>query len=428
MSKPTERDDSQEKHISNSDDVTSRTTTNDAIVNDSNQQKVFESAQSCINQDSISELQMKALDPADPRVAKIQSNRFELIDKSSETFSHSELQLKALEKETKDPVLGVVQRLAEFVRGLAKNSNEREALNELRRSQQKERLEQIASTQPIFDAPLVMPPPENLEHRVTSASVPIKDLPPSKMKQIVNPNVSKEFRSRVDYFSRQIPPAMQDALVRSGVSITVYAQSSDVPANLANQHARGHSQDQSAKHLPMFYEPRSKALVFIEKPDLTPVEQGWKDDVEHTRETISKKGVSDFGPLRDFDAKALRYAPIERNGWHELGHALDKAVLGGISDSAAFDAIYKSEYALLSPDDRRNLSYFVTPDYNSTKAETFQRAKQEIFAELFLSLFVSEQLKSTRDLILKDTFPKTFRLIHQKISKLLQGSTDHNKQ
>ncbi len=116
MSKPTERDDSQEKHISDSDDVTSRTTANDAIVNDLSQQKVFENAQSCINQDSISELQLKALDPADPRVAQIQSNRFELIDESSETFSRSELQLKALEKQTKDPVLGVVQRLAEFVR------------------------------------------------------------------------------------------------------------------------------------------------------------------------------------------------------------------------------------------------------------------------------------------------------------------------
>ncbi|MCW5824213.1 MAG: hypothetical protein KIT34_15520 [Cyanobacteria bacterium TGS_CYA1] len=258
MSKPSERDESTEKHISTSDDVTSRTTANDAIVNVSSQQKVFKSAQSSINQDSISELQLKALDPADPRVAQILSNRFELIDESSETLSRSELQLKALEKETKDPVLGVVQRLAEFVRGLAKNSNEREALNELRRSQQKERLEQIASTQPILDAPLVMPPPENLEHRVTNVSVPVKDLPPSKLKQIVNPNVSKAFRTRVDYFSRQIPSAMQDALVRSGVSITVYAQSSDVPTNLANQHARGHSLDQSNRNLPMFYEARSK--------------------------------------------------------------------------------------------------------------------------------------------------------------------------
>lgn len=97
MSKPKERDESTEKHISNSDDVTSHTTANDAIVNDSSKQKVFESAQSCINKDSISELQLKALDPADPRVAKIQSNRFELIDKSSETFSHSELQLTTAE-------------------------------------------------------------------------------------------------------------------------------------------------------------------------------------------------------------------------------------------------------------------------------------------------------------------------------------------
>jgi len=418
MSKPTERDDSKEKHISDSDDVTSRTTANDAIVNDSSQQKVFESAQSCINQDSISELQLKALDPADPLVAQIQSNRFELIDESSETFSRSELQLKALEKETKDPVLKVIQGLADFVRGLAKNSNEREALNELRRSQQKERLEQIASSQPIFDAPLVMPPPENLEHRVTNASVPIKDLPPSKMKQIVNPNVSKEFRTRVDYFSRQIPSAMQDALVRSGVSITVYAHSSDVPANLANQHARGHSQDQLTKNLPMFYEARNKSLVFIEHPALTSVEQGWKDDVEDTRKKQSQKGIQDFGPLKNYDPKASRYAPIERNGWHELGHAIDQAVLNGLTKRADYNVVFQKEVAAINEFDRKDLWYFTSPDSTSANHKTFERAKQEVFAQLFLTIFLPRKNLNVQDLKLMKSFPQTFKLIKADAKKL----------
>ncbi len=412
MSKPIERDDSQEKHLSsNSDDVTSRTTANDAIVNDLSQQKVFESAQSCINQDSISELQLKALDPADPRVAQIQSNRFELIDESSETFSRSELQLKALEKQTKDPVLGVVQRLAEFVRGLTKNSTEREALNELRRSQQKERLEQIASTQPILDAPLVMPPPENLEHRVANTSVPIKELPPSKLKPIVNPNVSNEFRTRVDYFSRQIPSAMQDALVRSGVSITVYAHSSDVPANLANQHARGHSQDQLTKNLPMFYEARNKSLVFIEHPALTSVEQGWKDDVEDTRKKQSQKGIQDFGPLKNYDPKASRYAPIERNGWHELGHALDKAVLHGFTQNADFDKAYHADISVLSPKVLQDFQYFTAPDLINNQKD-FSRGKQELFAELAADyLLNSSQYKQ-----LARYFPRTIALVKNQLS------------
>ncbi len=415
MSKQSDCDDSPERHISsNSDDVTSRTA-KDAIVTDSNQQKVLESAQSCINQDSISELQLKALDPADPRVAQIQSNRFELIDETSETFSHSELQLKALEKQTKDPVLDVVQRLADFVRGLAKGSNERESLNELRRSQQKERLEQIASTQPIFDAPLVMPPPENLEHRITNAYVPTQDLPPSKIKQLVNPNVSKEFRARVDYFSRQIPSAMQDALVQSGVSITVYAHSSDVPANLANQHARGHSQDQSTKHLPMFYEHRSKSLVFIEKPELTLVEQKWKDDVEETRKKQSQKGIQDFGPLKNYDPKASRYAPIERNGWHELGHALDKAVLSGFTQKTDFDKAYHADISVLSPKVIQDFRYFTAPDLINNQ-KNFSRAKQELFAELAAdSLLNSSQYKE-----LARYFPKTHALVKNQLSSFLK--------
>ncbi len=208
---------------------------------------------------------------------------------------------------------------------------------------------------------------------------------------------------------------MQDALVRSGVSITVYAHSSDVPANLANQHARGHSQDQSTKHLPMFYEHRSKSLVFIEKPELTLVEQKWKDDVEETRKKQSQKGIQDFGPLKNYDPKASRYAPIERNGWHELGHALDKAVLSGLTQKTAFDKAYHADISALSPKVIQDFHYFTAPDLINNQKD-FSRAKQELFAELTADYL----LKSSQYKELARYFPRTLSLVKNQLSSFLK--------
>ncbi len=402
------------------DDTTSPQTAEDAVVNNTNQKKILDQAQECNNQDSISELQMKALNPSDRLFKVIEANRFEITDEI-ESLTNSELQLKTIEQQTKDPVLRVIQGLVTFVRGLAKGSPERETLNELRRAQQKERLEQIVTTESVFNAPLALAAPEKAvaEHENTQPKEVVKSLPPSKLHLQVGTNVSQEFQSRVDYFARQIPSGLQESLIRSGVGITVYAHSSDVPSDLADQHARGHSQDQLTKNLPMFYEARSKSIVFIEKPDLTPVEQNWKDDVEYTRESLRKKGIQDFGSLRDFDAKAIRYAPIERSGWHELGHAIDIAVLGKLSESKEFDALFRKELASLTAAQLRDLSYFVQPDNTVTDSKKLEKAKQEAFAEMVLTLLINPDKQTKRDLSLREAFPETFRFIKQRVSPLL---------
>jgi len=416
MPKQSDYDDSTEKPISiKSDEISSLTSSKDSVVVDYQQKRILDLAQADSSQNSISELQMKALDPCDPQYERIQNNRFEIID-DSEQFSHSEMQLKTLEETTKDPVLKVIQTLADFVRSLAKGSSQREKLNELRQAQQCERLEQLANFYPVFDAPIAMPPPENPELKSFKIKPPDKELPNSILKQSVNPNVSKEFRLRVDHFAKQIPFSIQQALSKNGVGITVYSNSSEVPSDLANRHARGHSYDQSIKNLPMFYEPRSKSLVFIEHPALTSVEQKWQDDAQKTVETNEKKGVLDLN-LKNFDAKSVRYDPIERNGWHELGHAVEQTILQGLTKRADFNALFLRELKAINTPDLRDLSYFTNPDNPKIEPKTYVRAKQEVFAQIFLTFLMPNNKLNSQDRKLMKCFSQTGALIKSEAKK-----------
>lgn len=397
-----------------SDQVTTSKIANDAIITNTSQKQTLDQAQLKNNQDSISELQMKALSPSDTSYKELQSNRFEIFDSEEETFSNSELELKVLERQTKDPVLGVIQKLANFIRGLAKDSPQREELNELRKEQQTGRINQLASFGTVAKEEPVMPPPEM---SITKEAAALQknaqtSLPPSKIHMQVGNKVSKQFLTRVDNFSRQIPQTFQSALTSKGVTIVIYSDSSEVPPILANRHAAGHSREQLTKNLPMFFEPRSKSLVFIEKPALTPGEQNWQKKLKDVQTTFTNKGVQDFR-ISNRDAKTFRYAPLERNGWHELGHALDQEVLNKFTSSPEFDKAYMADLLSIAPAVRTKYAYFTKPE-NSNGTLDFSRPKKELFAELAAdALSHSYQYEK-----LHHYFSKSFALIKTKLSTI----------
>ncbi len=114
------------------------------VVNKENQDQYAE-AKLTGNQDSPSEQYIKALDPNDSARLAVEANRFELVDDivKADDATKSELELKALTKETKDPVLQVIKILSDFISGLAKSDPRRSFLNSLRREQQTERVKEM---------------------------------------------------------------------------------------------------------------------------------------------------------------------------------------------------------------------------------------------------------------------------------------------
>ncbi|MBP7862115.1 hypothetical protein KA183_10555 [bacterium] len=401
----------------------------DAVVINKDNQKQYEEARLFGNQDSPSEQYIKALDPNDSARLVVEANRFELVYDSAKVddATKSELELKALTKETKDPVLQVIKILSDFISSLAKSDPRRSILNILRREQQSERISEMALdhsqsvpessenlTLASLSPPLALAAPEKLEphqDRGKEFYANTAEKPPSLLKIHSYPGVSRKFWERVDNFARQVPHNLQSALVKNQVRIIVYANSSQLPPGLAEEHARGHTNFQKNKNLPMLYDVGNRAISFIEKPDLTDDEQSWKKSVEDTRNHIQSKGVQDYGPLRDFDAKSIRYEPIERNGWHELGHAVDVAVLHGFTKGAEFDKAYKADMSRIPLNSPKWISYYVAPEHTIRLENQFDRAKKELFAQIFaISLMPQSQLQQP-DSILKELFPNTCQII-----------------
>lgn len=205
----------------------------DSVVTDRDNQKLYENAALLKNQDSPSEQYLKALDPNDSTRLTVEANRFELVDAFAEAdeATKSELELKAIANETKDPILEVIRIFSDFISSLAKGDPLREVLNSLRRDQQSERIEEMAREQsqlvPLkvenhtfasLSSPLALAAPEKLEHRQESGKEIDSDSaekPPSILKIYSCPGVSRKFWERVDNFARQVPHKLQTALVKN---------------------------------------------------------------------------------------------------------------------------------------------------------------------------------------------------------------------
>lgn len=298
--------------------------------------------------------------------------------------------MKALEKQTNDPVLKVIQSLANFVRSLGKDSPQKETFNNLRRLQQEERFAQL--------------------------DVPVKiALPPSKIPQYVFGNISSEYRKLVDSFAREIPIKMQDILAQKGVKIAMYESPSYLPESLTSQHARGHLKEHSNANLPEFYERRTGTLVFVENPVLAPDEQKAKEQLS-SLEKHQKNTVVNWSQNSKFEKK--RFAPTEENAWHELGHAFDLAVCK-LTNNPGFDATFRHELMLLNPKEQKELSYFVSPDPSALEQQKLEKPKQETFAQLFKLIVTKEADANIRDILLIKKFPQTRKLIQKELAPYL---------
>ena len=103
----------------------------DAVVINKDNQKQYEEARLFGNQDSPSEQYIKALDPNDSARLVVEANRFELVYDSAKVddATKSELELKALTKETKDPVLPLVRIDDDLISSFSKTDHSCNILN-----------------------------------------------------------------------------------------------------------------------------------------------------------------------------------------------------------------------------------------------------------------------------------------------------------
>lgn len=235
----------------------------------------------------------------------------------------------------------------------------------------------------------------------------------SSLKINTHGGVSEQFRRRVDCFAQAIPAHLQKLVGEKGVGISVYATSDQLPEQVRNMQVRRHASGETYGHLPMFYDPTHKQLVFVEKPKLTAYENTVKQSFDNAEAERRTAGVQSYGRLAEFDPKSISYDPIERNGWHELGHAVDKAGLGGFSQTKEFQAAFMKDLEKIripesSPDP---LEYYVRPETTTGRSISYAAAREELFAELFAISRLPIGLRKRSDAWKLESFPKVARVI-----------------
>lgn len=233
--------------------------------------------------------------------------------------------------------------------------------------------------------------------------------------------VSSAFVKRVNDFVHSIPVHLQSTMREQHIGVSVFSNSSQLPGSIRAMQARRHS-GESYSNLPMFYNPATKSIVVVEKPDLTASEASSKQAVDETQEHNAAKGVQTFG--KEYDPKVARYQGIERNGWHELGHALDFTALHNMSKSKSFDAAFRSglkRVAALDSYQQKEIEYFFRADGTGAKGHEYDAPKQELLAELFAAYRAPASTQSKRDRMLVTAFPEVVNLMSKDPHHLLRS-------
>lgn len=234
-----------------------------------------------------------------------------------------------------------------------------------------------------------------------------------------HPGVSPKFTERVNKFVDTIPQHLQKLAAEKGVTVAIYADSSQLPRYMREGHARRHPEGETVGHLPTFYNAASKRIIIIEKPDLTLAESKDQTKFDHAEAARKTKGVQSFGALASFDPKARSYAPIERNGLHEFAHALDVTVFNALTKTEEFENAYMRARASVKPEEAKQLKYFVQGERGITSANEFDAARQELFAELFTIHRLPIDQRTQRDRLLLTRFAPVVDLLHADKRSLL---------
>lgn len=173
--------------------------------------------------------------------------------------------------------------------------------------------------------------------------------------------VSQKFKTLVSRFILSIPGPIQHLMAENDIRLSLYAHEKQIPGKILEEHSIIHLVNEPIEHLPYLYEPFSKTLIAIE--------------------------------LKEFPISAID--AIIKNGWHELGHAIDHGVLKNFSHKKAFDDEFNKGLSLLTEEDKIAGGIFVKPDPSLPFKQQYSTAKKELFAELF-ALHHSKPINPTR--------------------------------
>jgi len=232
-----------------------------------------------------------------------------------------------------------------------------------------------------------------------------KQLTTAKSDEIeIESGVSSKRRKEVETWWQSVPQFLREAVTSSGCKVKVIVNAELTPElkKEASEAARGHHI--SIDELPMFYSPSLKKIIFVDKPTKTAHEQQIQQQVEDSVKKEAKAGVQTYGDgaqnLNNFDAKSQSFANIKRNGWHEMGHSIDQAVLHGFSQRADYQTAFKHGLDSLPENLKNELSYFI-------------HNRDEMFAEIFAIEHTPPAQRDKRDKDILDKFKELIKVMHE---------------
>jgi hypothetical protein len=196
--------------------------------------------------------------------------------------------------------------------------------------------------------------------------------------------VSDEFKNRVLELLKNMPEKFTEAVRNNHTEFLIVGNLAEVDDDLAFRPARRHPQQELIGNLSAYYEARLNALVFAENP-------------------------------------GTKAESIARSVAHEFGRALDRA-LDNFSLSYEFDQAFYRDMARLSPPEKSALWCFTAPCSEIFQSQdSFEAAKEELFAELFaVSQGMGCASKEIDDLLV-GKFPTVMNAITKRIAALAEA-------
>lgn len=206
-----------------------------------------------------------------------------------------------------------------------------------------------------------------------------------------HPGVSAAFKEKIKEWWHSVPEHIRKTAVDAGVKIEVVHDAKQVMPNADKVQARGHAPGENYAMQPGFVLPKTNAVVLVEHRAETPGERA-------AREKQEAQGVQSYG-LPAFE-KGI--------AWHELGHALDRAALHHISQSAEFNRAFEDDVSRIPVDMKPYYHYVI----GSTSTQTTPAAKEEVFAELFRVMHCSTTAGAIK-VPLESMFPQVMSVLRR---------------